>query len=120
MNFVETESHNQTIQYVLYAETHIHTQRKNIFYNHRESSIAMSVLFHIQLQQGFELTYEHKALYSPQLPSGRDKQVSRAPLAPMMNPYRIHFPICLPARSDLLPSQTLFPPSSGLVLPAKF
>ena len=72
----------------------------------------MPTLFHIQLQQAFELTYVHKALYSPQLTSGKDKQVSGAPLVPMMNPYKIHFMICLPAPSEFFPS-----PSSGLVFP---
>lgn len=69
----------------------------------------MPTLSHVQLQQVFELTGVHKALYSPQLTSGRDKEVSRAPLLLRMNPYRIPFVICLPAPSELFPSQTLLP-----------
>lgn len=69
----------------------------------------MPTLFHIQLQQAFELTCVDKALYFPQLNSGKDNQVSRALLVPMTNPYRIHFMIYLPAASELFPFQILLP-----------
>lgn len=79
----------------------------------------MPTLFHTPREQAFKLTGVRK-IYSPQLTSGRDKQVSRAPLLPTMNAHRIHFMICLSAPSELFPPQIFPPPPSGLVFLAKF